>query len=159
MNDDNLLKHKKYNSQRSFKINLPFLFEDHELEMLRKHGAWYNALHTGKIKPLPNRNEQIYFTQTNLTDNPPINNHQKVWKKYLSVQDRWGEIDMIVKRSSSEDLEILAKILDCSKNKILKSLVEKSKKKLKKLFINIIFNYNALYQFFIFETFLFRKKN
>ena len=119
MNDDNLLKHKKYNSQRSFKINLPFLFEDHELEMLRKHGAWYNALHTGKIKPLPNRNEQIYFTQTNLTDNPPINNHQKVWKKYLSVQDRWGEIDMIVKRSSSEDLEILAKILDCSKNKIL----------------------------------------
>jgi len=125
--EENKLNHKKYNSKNSFDVKLSFLFEDDELILLKKHGEWYRALYEGKIKPTSE--SQKIFTKKS-SDSPPINHHHSVWRKYLSVQDSWGEINKILNASSKDDLKILADILECSfvtSDDILKSLIKKSK--------------------------------
>jgi uncharacterized protein YaaW (UPF0174 family)/uncharacterized protein YifE (UPF0438 family) len=125
--DQNNLNHKKYNSKNSFVVELDFLFEDDELILLKKHGEWYKALYEGKIKPI-NENQKIFTKKS--SDSTPLNKHHSVWRKYLSVQDSWGEISKILNASSKDDLIILADILECSyvnSKEILKSLIKKSK--------------------------------
>ncbi len=129
MNDGtNILNHKKYNAKNNFKVDLKFLFEETELKLLEKHGFWYKALHDGTITPITA--DQIYFTKTNLSDKPPINQHQEIWKKHINAQNSWGELNNILKSSPTSDLKIMSEIIDSdyhTSDDVIKTIYNKSR--------------------------------
>lgn len=57
------------------------VFTPEEVEILQQYGAWFEALMLGKIKP--ETSGQEHFLQMCRGETGPINDYERVWRKYL----------------------------------------------------------------------------
>ena len=121
--DTERVKHQYYLEKNDFSLQLPndWLSNETLFNDLKKLGYWYQALEKGEIKPITY--SQDLFVK-GIKSNCPTGQIGKSWFIYKKYRDTWGELNSILQRSSTNELEIISKIL-FAKEKTPKSVLDK----------------------------------
>lgn len=116
-------KHFEILSQKNFQMQMPpEYFVSETLQELREKGHWFEALETGKIKPITDR--QFYFVEA-LQTKDYSGTVGLSWFVYKRALNQWGNLYQILKEADREELQILSGILkieDVTPKRIIRKL-------------------------------------